>query len=151
MADGRAGLYLEVDTSLLLVGHLKDLNLHLGVLIYRLFVLLTLVVVIDASLHVKRQLPVRVRHLELLLLLCHLHCQLGEQIVRAEVGEEGLREAVLVAIVLLDIQAVDFRGVGVLWRLILVAKVHLAFQLEVSARASVDLVALRNLPIFLLS
>ena len=69
MADGRAGLYLEVDTSLLLVGHQKDPNLHLGVRIYRLFVFLTLVLVFVVSLHDKRQLPVHVRHLELLLLL----------------------------------------------------------------------------------
>ena len=70
--DCGSSLALEVYAELLLVGHLKDLDLELGALENRLNVCLFVLCVINLLLHLKVQLPCCVRHLESLALLCHL-------------------------------------------------------------------------------
>ena len=71
-----------------------------------------------------------------------------EEIVRLEVGEEGVG-ATLSLNVVLDSQADDLRG-SVFWsNLLLVAKVDLASKLEVTARSVVNCVALSLLALLL--
>ena len=53
--DCRASLALEVDTVLVLAGHLKDFNLHCAVLKH--VVLLIIVIVLQVFLHRQGQFP----------------------------------------------------------------------------------------------
>ena len=84
--DGGAGLSLEVNTVLVLIGHFGYLNSDLdmfknGVGNFLLSVLRH----IDLALMVERDLPVSVRYLEGLVLLAQLRNELGKQVVRFKV------------------------------------------------------------------
>ena len=84
--DGGAGLPLEVDTVLVLVGHFGDLNSDLGMLEDGVgFLLLSFFWHINLALSVESHLPVSVRYFVGLVLLTQLSYELGQQVVGFEV------------------------------------------------------------------
>ena len=93
--------------------------------------------IIDLFLHVEGQLPARVGHVEFLVLMLHLRCQLSEQMVRAEEREEGMC-VTFFTVKCLGGQADYFRFWHLLVYLlidIVVVQVHLAIQVQGTARA----------------
>ena len=105
--NGGAGLSLEVNTVLVLVGHLGNLDLDLGMLVdgVRNFFLLVLWYV-NLPLMVERYLPVSVGYLECLVFLAKFRNELSQEVVGFEVREEGVGSALILP-VLLGLEADD--------------------------------------------
>lgn len=102
--------------------------------------------IIDLLLDFEVQLPGGVRHLKCLSLLGHLLCKLGEQVVGAEVREEGVGAA-LAIIEILGGKADNLGLRTIISGLVhvVVAQINLAIQVEVTAGRVADLGALCGL------
>ena len=129
-----ASLTLEVNAVFLLVRHLKDLDLKLCALENGLDIVLTVSGIINLLRDLEVQLPGCVRHLEYLSLLLHLLRKLGEQVVGTEVREEGVGAAlVLIEILCSEADDLGLRTV-IGWLVhVVMAEIHLAIQVEVTA------------------
>ena len=84
--DGGAGLALEVNAVLVLIGHFSYLNSHLDIFVDGVGnFLLSVFRHVNLTLMIERDLPVSVRYLECLVLLAQLRYELGQQVVGFEV------------------------------------------------------------------
>jgi len=76
--NGRACLALEVNTVLVLIRDLGDLDLDLGLFIDRINLWLSFNLLVNLLLTVESELPVSVRNVELLSLLLEFRAKLSE-------------------------------------------------------------------------
>lgn len=147
---GGACLSLEINTVLVLVLDLLNFNLDLGLLIRGLLRFISLVLITtDSLIGIKGQLPGGIRDLEGLTLLSHLLRQLSQQVVRTEVGEEGVRVIDTFYVSLELGSHDDLCRSDLLWDVVISHQIDLAFELEVSARCLVDCLTLLILALLL--